>query len=105
MSELAELAGRVEEVSEEAQSETLAGNDANDANDDTSALLCSRCPDNSWSLRFPGMVSSNGIAVSLQVSVRFWPSCVEWIQLLGARRFCRRVNLFGENVVQMGNRC
>jgi len=33
------------------------------------------------------------------VSVGFWPSCVERMQLLGALRFCRRVNLVGENVV------
>jgi hypothetical protein len=34
-----------------------------------------------------------------EVGVRFWPSCVEGMQLLGALRFCRRVNLVGENVV------
>jgi hypothetical protein len=33
------------------------------------------------------------------VSVRFWPSCVEGMQLLGALRFCLRVNLVGKNVV------
>jgi hypothetical protein len=33
------------------------------------------------------------------VSVRFWPSCVEGMQLLGALRFCRRVYLVSENVV------
>ncbi len=34
-------------------------------------------------------------------SVRCWPSCVGGMQLLGARRFCRRVDLVGENVVSM----
>jgi hypothetical protein len=38
-------------------------------------------------------------ANTFNVSVRFWPSCVEGMQLLGALRFCRRVNLVGENVV------
>jgi hypothetical protein len=33
------------------------------------------------------------------VSVRFWPSCVEGMQLLGTLRFCWRVDLVGENVV------
>jgi hypothetical protein len=33
------------------------------------------------------------------VSVRLWPSCVEGIQLLGALRFCRRINFVSENVV------
>jgi hypothetical protein len=36
---------------------------------------------------------------AIQVSVGFWPSCVERMQLLGALRFCRRVNLVSENVV------
>jgi hypothetical protein len=35
----------------------------------------------------------------MKVSVRFWPSCVEGMQLLGALRFCRRVDLVGKNVV------
>src|SRR5882724_9722794 len=33
------------------------------------------------------------------VSVRFWPSCVEGMQMLRALRFCRRFNLVGENVI------
>jgi hypothetical protein len=37
------------------------------------------------------------------VSVRFWPSCVEVMQLLWALRFCRRVDLVGKNVVSMSS--
>ena len=33
------------------------------------------------------------------VSVRLRPSCVEGMQLLGALRFCRRINLVSKNVV------
>jgi alcohol dehydrogenase len=37
-------------------------------------------------------VKSLGADHIINVSVRFWPSCVERMQLLGALRFCRRVN-------------
>ena len=46
--------------------------------------------------------SGDPIQRCLNVSVRFWPSCVEGMQLLGALRFCRRVNLVGKNVVGVG---
>ena len=45
------------------------------------------------------MFDSLEVKVLFTVSVRFWPSCVEGMQLLGALRFCRRVDLVGKNAV------